>query len=47
METCEYGATGKPVKDCERYKTLQAENEALKKAINYVIKELTQAPKEK
>ncbi len=30
METCEYGATGKPVKDCERYKTLQAGNERLK-----------------
>lgn len=36
MDVCEYGVTGKPIKDCERYKALQAELELLQKKIKEI-----------
>ena len=33
MDICEYGATGKPIVDCERYKDLQADNKRLREAL--------------
>lgn len=33
MDVCEYGATGKPIVDCQRYKQLQAEVERLKEKL--------------
>ncbi len=54
MDICEYGASGKPIKDCARYKAIQAENEQLQaeneqhqdfiESLQYDIKQLKQKP---
>ena len=33
MKVCEYGATGKPIIDCERYKQLEATNKNLEELV--------------